>query len=233
LLECGRLPDLGGAPLHRGSVEDHSARTYLVVVAASEEGLYRYLKTRFDADAGTQVILDRRRRGHVDPGPAARPVAERRRSHPVEILSSQRVAVLRLTATAQEDRARVNEPAGREGRVSMEGIEGLEDRQRVNRWLEESQYLIGRLVPAYLDDRDRTRSRLDVVEQDNERLRTELAEARREVAELRADLEFHRSERASVADSFGAIVEHLAALQKPANDISRRLHNAPAVGSEV
>jgi hypothetical protein len=224
----------GGAQLLRGSVESHSTRTYLVVVAASEEGLYRYLKTRFDADAGTQVILDRRRRrGPAGPGPADRPVAERRRSHLVEILSSQRVAVLRLTAAAQEDRARVNEPAGREERVSMEGVEGLEDRQRVDRWLEESQYLIGRLVPAYLDDRDRTRSRLNVVEQDNERLRMELAEARREVAELRGDLEFHRSERASVADSFGAIVEHLAALQKPANEISRRLHNAPAVGSEV
>jgi hypothetical protein len=159
LLECAWLPDLGGAQLLRGSVESHSTRTYLVVVAASEEGLYRYLKTRFDADAGTQVILDRRRRGPAGPGPADRPVAERRRSHLVEILSSQRVAVLRLTAAAQEDRARVNEPAGREERVSMEGVEGLEDRQRVDRWLEESQYLIGRLVPAYLDDRDRTRSR--------------------------------------------------------------------------
>jgi len=222
----------GGAQQLRGSIEGHSTRTYVVVVAASEEGLYRYLKTRFDADAGTQVILDRRRPGHLGPGPADRPVAERRRPHPVGILSSPRVVVLRLTATAQEDRARVNEPAGREGE-SMEGIEGLEDRQRVNRWLEESQYLIGRLVPAYLDDRDRVRSRLDVVEQDNERLRMELAEARREVAELRGDLEFHRSERASVADSFGAIVEHLAALQKPAHDISRRLHNAPPVGTEV
>jgi septal ring factor EnvC (AmiA/AmiB activator) len=110
----------------------------------------------------------------------------------------------------------------------MEGIEGLEDRQRVDRWLEESQYLVGRLVPAYLDDRDRMRSRLDVVEQDNERLRTELAEARREAAELRGDLEFHRSERASVADSFNAIVEHLAALQKPISEISRRVQNTPA-----
>jgi uncharacterized protein (DUF3084 family) len=115
----------------------------------------------------------------------------------------------------------------------MEGIEGLEDRQRVDRWLEESQYLIGRLVPAYLDDRDRLRSRLEVVEQDNERLRTELSEARREAAELRSDLEFHRTERATVADSFGSILEHLAALQKPINDVSRRLHNVSAATPEV
>jgi septal ring factor EnvC (AmiA/AmiB activator) len=115
----------------------------------------------------------------------------------------------------------------------MEGIEGLEDRQRVNRWLEESQHLIGRLVPAYLDDRDRMRSRLELVEQDNERLRTELGEARREITELRGDLEFHRTERASVADSFGAIVEQLAALQKPITDVSRRLHAAPSVTAEI
>jgi hypothetical protein len=202
---------------------------YLVVVAASEEGLYHYLKARFDADAGTQVILDRRRRGSGLTGPADRQAAERRRSHPVEILSSQRVVVIRQTAGAGGDRVTVNEPAGKEGAVSMEGIEGFEDRQRVDRWLEESQYLIGRLVPAYLDDRDRVRARVDVLEQDNERLRTELAEARREASELRGELEFHRAERASVADSFGAIVEHLAALQRPINDISRRIHT----GGEV
>ena len=210
-------------------IEGHPACTYLVVVAASEEALYRYLKARFDADAGTQVMLDRRRRGAMLPSADDRRAADRRRSHSVEILSSQRVAVIRLTAGAGGDRVRVNEPAGKRGTASMEGIEGLEDRQRVDRWLEESQYLIGRLMPAYLDDRDRVRARLEVVEQDNERLRAEPAEARREASEARGELEFHRSERASVADSFGAIVEHLAALQRPINDISRRIHN----GGEV
>jgi hypothetical protein len=207
--------------------------TYLVVVAASEEGLYRYLKARLEADAGSQVILDRRRRGSHGRGPLDRQVAERRRSQSVEILTTERVAVFRLTDAAGEDPITGSEPAGKRGTASMEGIEGLEDRQRVNRWLEESQYLVGRLVPAYLDDRDRMRGRLDVVEQDNERLRAELAEARREAAELRGDLEFHRSERTSVADSFNAIVEHLAALQRPINDVSRRLHNTPSAGGEV
>jgi hypothetical protein len=203
------------------------------VVAATEEGLYRYLKARFAADTGTQVILDRRRRGSVRLGVDDRQATERRRSQSEEILASQRVAVFRLTAAAGEDPSMVNEPAGTGGTASMEGIEGLEDRQRIDRWLEESQYLIGRVVPNYLDDRDRVRARLDVVEQDNERLRTELGEARREIAELRGDVEFHRTERASVADSFGAILEHLAALQKPVNDVSRRLHNVPSVTTEI
>ena len=210
-------------------VTSHSACTYLVVVSAAEEGLYHYLKARLEADAGTQVIIDRRRRGDVRSAPAERQAVERRRSQSVAVLAFERVAVIRLTAGLGEDRVTVNESAGKRGTLSMEGIEGLEDRQRVDRWLEESQYLVGRLIPAYLDDRDRMKSRLDVVEQDNEQLRTELAEARREAAELRGELEVHRSERASVADSFGAIVEHLAALQRPMSDISRRIHS----GGEV
>jgi len=210
-------------------VESPVACTYLVVVAASEEALFHYLQARFEADAGTRVILDRRR-GGAPGGPA---LGERRASRSMEVLSSQRVAVFRLTDGAGEGHAAVHETAGKGEPVSMEGIEGLENRQRVDRWLEESQYLIGRLVPAYLDDRDRVRGRLDVVEQDNERLRTELAEARREIAELRGDLEFHRAERANVVENFSALVEHLAALQRPVNDISRRLQALPQSSNEV
>src|SRR5687768_11166586 len=163
--------------------------------------------------------------------PVDRPHTERRVSQ--STLTSQRVAVIRLTGGAAEGRSTLHEPAGSGETASMEGIEGLENRQRIDRWLEESQYLIGRLVPAYLEDRDRARGRLDVVEQDNERLRIELAEARREIGELRGDLEFHRSERVSIADSFGAIMEHLAALQKPVNDITRRVQAVPGSPGEV
>jgi septal ring factor EnvC (AmiA/AmiB activator) len=107
----------------------------------------------------------------------------------------------------------------------MEGIDGLNDRQRVDRWLEESQYLIGRMIPAYLDDRERVRARLESVEADNERLRIELADARRQMAELGVDLELLRTERARIADNFHAIVEHLTALQGPVSDVASRLHS--------
>jgi hypothetical protein len=146
---------------------------------------------------------------------------------------SQRVAVFWLAAAAGEDRVMVTNQPTQGGPASMEDIGGLEDRQRVDRWLEESQYLMGRIVPAYLDDCARARARLEVAELDNERLRTELNEARREIAELRGDLEFHRTERASVADSFGAIVEHAAALQKPIDNIARRLHAVSSVTTEI
>jgi hypothetical protein len=170
------------------------------------------------------VILDRRRRLAPDTAVEA-PVIERRRARTAEILSSQRVAVIRLTDDTAVSRPAVNDTAGQGGRQSMEGIEGLDDRQRVDRWLEESQYLIGRMIPAYLDDRDRVRGRLDTSEHDNERLRGELTDARREITELRAELDFLRNERQSVAESFNSIVEHLSALQKPVNDISRHVHS--------
>ena len=197
--------------------------SYLIVVAASEPALFHYLKQRFEPDLSTCVILDRRRR--LAPGAAAdHPHTERRRAHTTDILSSQRVAVIRLTDEPVVSRAVMNDLAGQGG--GMEGMEGLDDRQRVDRWLEESQYLIGRMIPAYLDDRDRVRGRLETSEHDNERLRGELADARREIAELRAEVEFLRSERASVAESFNTIVEHLTALQKPVNEIARHLHSA-------
>ena len=142
-------------------------------MAASEPALFHYLKQRFEPDSSTRVILDRRRR------PAAgaavdHPTIERRRAHMAEILSSQRVAVIRLTDEPVVSRGTSNDPAGQGGRESMEGMEGLDDRQRVDRWLEESQYLIGRMIPAYLDDRDRVRGRLETAEHDNDRLRVEL-----------------------------------------------------------
>jgi hypothetical protein len=212
--------------------ETEPACRYLIVVAASEEPLYRYLRARFEGDAGTRVILDRRRRADLPDGFTDLPGGERRLSRTTHILASG-VAVIRLTDGRPTKRTTLNEPAGKRGRATMEGIEGLEDRQRVDRWLEESQYLIGRMLPAYLDDRERVRARLEAVEQDNERLKIELADARREITELRGDVDFHRAERARFADNFHTMVEHLAALQRPINDISSRLQATQPASTEA
>lgn len=191
---------------------------YVVVVPSTDEPLYRYLEAQFRGDPLTRVIFDRRRRGETPDGTATPPVVERRLSR--STISSLGVAVIRLTGDRPAKETPVHDPADRRPHPTMEGIE---DRQRVDRWLEESQYLIGRMIPAYLDDRDRVRARLESVEQDNERLKIELADARREIAELRGDLEFHRGERARLAESLRTIIEHLTALQGPVSDISARL----------
>ena len=192
--------------------------SYVVVVVPTDDPLYHYLTAQFRGDPFTQVILDRRRRVHGPDGSAGPPEVERRLSHPT--FSSLGFTVIRLTGDRLAKETHVHESAGRSPRATMEGIE---DRQRLDRWLEESQYLIGRMLPAYLDDRERLRGRVQALDQDNERLKLELADARREIAALRSDLEFHHGERARIAESFHAIVDQLTAIQGPVSDISARL----------
>ena len=104
----------------------------------------------------------------------------------------------------------------------------LEDRQRVDRWLEESQYLLGRLIPGYLDERERLKTRLAGSEADCDRLRHELEGLRREVASLVAELQHHRNEQAATAEAFSAVLGQLSDLQKPLNEVHRRLQSVHA-----
>jgi hypothetical protein len=162
--------------------------SYLVVVAASEPALCRYLEGCFRADARTRVIADRRRGGR-GAAPAADGLTDRR-TRRVEICSSREVAVVRI-----KEEARTMEPVGN------------------------------------VDDRDALQARLEAAERDNVRLRHELGEARHAMAELTAELDFLRGERAGVALTFGSIVQQLVALQKPISEVSRRLHaGTPAPG---
>ena len=107
----------------------------------------------------------------------------------------------------------------------------LEDRQRVERWLEESQYLLGRLIPGYIDDRERLKMRLVGAEEDADRLRHEIEGLRREVASLLAELQHHRNEQAATAEAFAAVLGQLSDLQKPLTEVPRRLQSvhAPAM----
>src|SRR5262245_12638264 len=124
-----------------GHVETERSCRYVIVVAASDEGLYRDLAGRFANDPRTRVILDRRCRPGSAEEATRPPATERRQTRPMQ-LSSLGVEVIRLAEDPPTQGPTVHEPAGRGARMTMEGIEGLDDRQRVDRWLEESQYLI-------------------------------------------------------------------------------------------
>ncbi|OLC17219.1 MAG: hypothetical protein AUH29_02960 [Candidatus Rokubacteria bacterium 13_1_40CM_69_27] len=108
----------------------------------------------------------------------------------------------------------------------MQDAEILEDRQRIDRWLEESQYLTGRLIPGFLDDRDRLKGKLQNIEQDCERLRTEIGELRKEMSRLQGEVQFYQSEHAAAAEAFAGIMEQLSHLQKPVSDLYRRFQSA-------
>jgi chromosome segregation ATPase len=126
-------------------------------------------------------------------------------------------------------------PAGAPARLELErrgSMDGLEDRQRVDRWIEESQYLLGRLVPGLLDDRDRLKSKLEAAEEECARLRHEAGEFRKEISDLQSETQYFRSEHVAMADALREVIEHVGQIQKPLNDVHRRLQvTQPALSS--
>ncbi len=109
-------------------------------------------------------------------------------------------------------------------------MEGIEDRQRIDRWIEESQYLIGRVVPGLLDDRERLKGRVEATEQECERLRQEIAELRKEISDLQSETQYFRNERAAIAEALGVVLEHVGDIQKPLHEACRRLQVPQAAG---
>jgi hypothetical protein len=190
------------------------ADSYVVVVPASESPLFEYLERRFKGDPDVSVVLDRRATRRPSPAAASR-----------SVVLVQGVTVVRrgdaTTTTPEYVPSTHSDAEG--GRSMSEGQEMLEDRQRVDRWLEESQYLLGRLIPGYLDDRDRLRVRLVSAEAESDRLRQEIEALRRDLAGLQGELQYQRSEQTAAAEAFSAVLNQLTELQKPLGEVHRRL----------
>ena len=108
------------------------------------------------------------------------------------------------------------------------------DRERVERWVEDSQYVIGRLIPGLLEDRDRWRAKTESAEQEIDRLRAEIGAMRRDLAEREAEKHYVRAEQAAIADAFAKAMEHLAQMQQPLHEVLSRLQSlqpAPATAA--
>ncbi|MBI4591700.1 MAG: hypothetical protein HY725_22970 [Candidatus Rokubacteria bacterium] len=69
----------------------------------------------------------------------------------------------------------------------MGGIEAVEARQRLSKWLEEGQSLFSQLE-GVIDESGRLRARAEASEQECEKLRHEITEIQRERDDLLADL---------------------------------------------
>jgi len=115
----------------------------------------------------------------------------------------------------------------------MSETETFEDQQRVGRWLVEGQDMLGRVIPALIEDRDRLRQTLEARERECEQLRGEGGELRRNLGVLQSEVEKLRGERVAMADAFGGVVDLLGQLQRPLEEMTRRLHAAQRVAVDT
>jgi chromosome segregation ATPase len=123
--------------------------------------------------------------------------------------------------------------------MSIEHAEVTEARQQVERWLEDSQYVLGRLIPGVLEENRRLRDRAQAAEQDCERTRGETACLRQENGELQAELkalrgqhDHLRDQQAALADVVGRAAHHLSQLVSPINELVARVQTGAPVNMD-
>jgi chromosome segregation ATPase len=122
----------------------------------------------------------------------------------------------------------------------MSMMETSQARQQIERWIEESQLLLGRTIPGMLEDNQRLRDKLTGAEEDSDRLREEVASLRRECGALQSDLEalrgqyeYLKAEQASVAEALGRAVHHMSQMVQPINEMVAKLHVTQAPSLEA
>src|SRR5437879_6376915 len=137
---------------------------------------------------------------------------------------------LRCTRESPRPAARAPDTRGGSLRMNMTGTGTIGTRQQVERWIEESQYLLGRIIPSVFDDNQRLRERTTAAEADCDRMREEIAALRREVHDLNSELtglrgqhDLLKSQQAGVTESLSRAVHHMNALIQPMNDMVARL----------
>lgn len=184
----------------------------LVVVARGETGLHRYLSTALARDPHTVVVVDRR-----DTAAGAPPKGIERR----QPVTFRRDLSVHLVIVVREERTFT--PRGEA--MNNGEVEIASDRERVERWVEDSQYVIGRLIPGLLEDRDRWRTKTEAAEQEIDRLRAEIGAMRREIAEREAEKQYVRAEQAAMADAFTKAMDHMAQMQQPLHEVLSRLQS--------
>jgi chromosome segregation ATPase len=118
--------------------------------------------------------------------------------------------------------------------MNMTGTGMTGTRQQVERWIEESQYLLGRVIPSVFDDNQRLRERSAAADAECDRMREEIAVLRREVHELQSELvglrgqhDQLKGEQGAVTESLSRAVHHLNELMQPINEMVARLHVVP------
>jgi predicted nucleic acid-binding Zn-ribbon protein len=105
----------------------------------------------------------------------------------------------------------------------MGETETVEDRQRLERWLDDGQYMLGRVVPSLVEERDRLKLRAEAAEDEIARLRHEILDLRKVITDLNGEGQYMRQEQAAIAETVGVLMGQLAELQRPLHDVHRRI----------
>lgn len=113
----------------------------------------------------------------------------------------------------------------------MKADESTETRQRVERWMEEGQHLLGRIIPSLLEQLDRMKSRAEAAEQLSERLRRDLTELQTQTALMRTENEVFRREQAEIREVFARTRDHLSQLLQPIAEWCQKLPATPGTGA--
>lgn len=104
----------------------------------------------------------------------------------------------------------------------MEELESPETRERVGRWMEEGQYLLGRVIPTLIEQRDRLKGRAEAAEQASDRLRQEIGHLQHEVSALRTENHSLRKEQGEIGQIFAAVMEQLQQMMKALSEAQER-----------
>ena len=94
----------------------------------------------------------------------------------------------------------------------MEQILVAEARERVDRWIEEGQYLTSRLLPGLLQEHERLRNGVEAAEREMEKLRNDINGLRKEMTGLRNENQYFRTNRAETAEACGKIANQIVHL---------------------
>jgi len=107
----------------------------------------------------------------------------------------------------------------------MNDVDSAETRQRVQRWMEEGQYLLGRIIPGLLEKYDHLRTRANAAEQTSERLRQETSQLQDQINTLHHENQMLRKEQAEIREVFGKVRDQMSQMLQPITDMVQRLHS--------
>ncbi len=102
----------------------------------------------------------------------------------------------------------------------MEQVLVTEARERIDRWIEEGQYLTSRLLPGFLQEHERLRSGVEAAEREMEKLKHDINGLRKEMTGVRNENQYFRTSRAETAEACNKIINQMIHLL---NEMSQAL----------